>query len=149
MRRMPGNINRFHLFFGMHFSSYCACSKNFTFKCHRDAPVSNISHAIAVNAISFHPVLGTFSTAGSDGTFHFWDKEAHQRLKAYHPVGCSITASKFNGDGNIFAYGVSYDWSKGHAYNTSQYPTKVMLHQVNGEECNPRALVKGRQTPSY
>jgi mRNA export factor len=101
-------------------------------------------YAFAVNAIFFHPVLGTLSTVGSDGTFHFWDKEAHQRLRAYHPVGGSITASTFKGDGKFFVYGVSYGWSKGHAYNTTQYPTKAMLHQVNGEECNPRALVKRR-----
>jgi hypothetical protein len=39
-------------------------SKNFAFKCHRDT--ARDSNAIyAVNAISFHPGYGTFSTAGS------------------------------------------------------------------------------------
>lgn len=53
----------------------------------------------AVNDISFHPVHGTFSTcgesglegdalnahhprSGSDGTVHFWDKDARTRLKS-------------------------------------------------------------------
>jgi mRNA export factor len=48
---------------------------NFSFKCHRETPAGNTSNATnvySVNAISFHPTYGTFSTAGSDGTFHFW-----------------------------------------------------------------------------
>jgi hypothetical protein len=36
----------------------------------------------AVNDISFHPVHGTFSTCGADGTVHFWDKDARTRLKS-------------------------------------------------------------------
>ena len=47
---------------------------NFSFKCHRETPPSqtSITNVFSVNAISFHPTFGTFSTAGSDGTFHFW-----------------------------------------------------------------------------
>lgn len=37
-------------------------TKNFTFKCHRDN-----NDIYAVNDIKFHPVHGTFVTAGSDG----------------------------------------------------------------------------------
>jgi len=96
----------------------------------------------AVNAISFHPIHGTFSTAGSDGSFHFWDKDAKHRLKGYPSVGGSISATDFNRDGTIFAYAVSYDWSKGFSTNTTQYPIKVMLHPVTGDECKPRAAPK-------
>ena len=48
---------------------------NFSFRCHRDTPTTNQRDPInvySVNAISFHPQHGTFSTAGSDGSFHFW-----------------------------------------------------------------------------
>jgi hypothetical protein len=38
--------------------------KNFAFKCHRDTDHGR-NNIYAVNAISFHPVYGTFSTAGS------------------------------------------------------------------------------------
>ena len=50
------------------------CSLNFSFKCHRENPPNtrDITNVFSVNAISFHPTYGTFSTAGSDGTFHFW-----------------------------------------------------------------------------
>ena len=45
-------------------------SKNFVFKCHRDG-----SNVHSVNSIDFHH-YGSFCTAGSDGTFSWWDKEA-------------------------------------------------------------------------
>ncbi|RYP83842.1 hypothetical protein DL770_005312 [Monosporascus sp. CRB-9-2] len=117
---------------------------NFSFKCHRDPPTGNITQVYAVNDISFHPQHGTFSTAGSDGTFHFWDKDAKHRLKGYPTVGGSITATTFNASGTIFAYAVGYDWSKGFSANNPNYPNKVMLHPIQGEECKPRPSVKKR-----
>lgn len=119
-------------------------SLNFSFKCHRDPPSGNVTNVYSVNAISVHPEHGTFSTAGSDGTFHFWDKDAKHRLKGYSSVGGTISSSAFNRTGTIFAYAVSYDWSKGYAFNTPQYPNKAMLHGVVGDECKPRPSVKKR-----
>ncbi|KAB5554607.1 WD40-repeat-containing domain protein [Coniochaeta sp. 2T2.1] len=117
---------------------------NFSFKCHRDPPSNNTTNVHAVNDISFHPQHGTFSTAGSDGTFHFWDKDAKHRLKGYPNVGGAISATTFNRNGSIFAYAVSYDWSKGYQLNTPTYPNKVVLHPVQGDECKPRPSVKKR-----
>ncbi|KAI9664440.1 MAG: RNA export factor gle2 [Bathelium mastoideum] len=119
---------------------------NFSFKCHRQNLPNQRdgSNVYSVNAISFHPVHGTFSTAGSDGTFHFWDKDAKHRLKGYPEVGGSISATTFNRNGNIFAYAVSYDWHKGYAHNNPQYPNKIMLHPITGDECKPRPGGKKR-----
>ncbi|KAL6706110.1 RNA export factor gle2 [Coniothyrium glycines] len=121
-------------------------SLNFSFKCHRQQDTTNRDTAkvYAVNAISFHPQHGTFSTAGSDGTFHFWDKDAKHRLKGYPEVGGSIVATGFSKDGNIFAYAISYDWSKGYSGNNAQYPIKLKLHPILGEECKPRPGSKKR-----
>lgn len=121
-------------------------SNNFSFKCHRQTPPTdkNVSNVYSVNAISFHPEHGTFSTAGADGTFHFWDKDAKHRLKGYPEVGSTISATHFSRTGSIFAYAVSYDWSKGYGYNTAQYPNKIMLHPVVGDECKPRPKVNKR-----
>ncbi|KFY81590.1 hypothetical protein V500_11270 [Pseudogymnoascus sp. VKM F-4518 (FW-2643)] len=119
-------------------------SLNFSFKCHRDPPQGNMTNVYAVNAISFHPIHGTFSTAGSDGTFHFWDKDAKHRLKGYPTTGGSITSTGFNHTGTVFAYAVSYDWSKGYSQNTPQYPNKVMMHQIVNDECKPRPTIKKR-----
>jgi len=121
-------------------------SSNFSFKCHRSNVPNqrDTANVFSVNAISFHPQHGTFSTAGSDGTFHFWDKDAKHRLKGYPEVGGTISATDFNSQGTIFAYAVSYDWSKGYAYNNQQLPNKIMLHPVQGDECKPRAGAKKR-----
>ena len=54
-----------------------AQSKNFVFKCHRDG-----SNVHSVNSIDFHH-YGTFCTAGSDGTFCWWDKEARYVILKY------------------------------------------------------------------
>lgn len=121
-------------------------SSNFSFKCHRQTPPNtrDISNVYSVNAISFHPQHGTFSTAGSDGTFHFWDKDAKHRLKGYPEVGGTISCTDFNRSGTVFAYAVSYDWSKGYAFNTPQLPNKIMLHAVVGDECKPRPKIGKR-----
>jgi mRNA export factor len=117
-------------------------ANNFSFKCHRDTPTSgpnkDVSSVYSVNAISFHPEHGTFSTAGSDGTFHFWDGQAKHRLKGYPSVGGPITATGFNRQGTVFAYAISYDWSQGFQKNTQQTPNKVMLHGVMPDEVKPR-----------
>jgi mRNA export factor len=60
------------------------------------------------------------------------------RIRAFPSVGRSISATAFSGDGQVFAYGVSYDWSKGFAGNSAQLPNKVMLHAVGAEECKPK-----------
>lgn len=80
----------------------------------------------------------TFTTAGADGTFHFWDRVKHQRLRPFPAVGGAITATGFSRDGAIFAYAVGYDWSMGYARNSPQYPTKLVLHPVADEEVTPR-----------
>eukprot|EP00850_Spirogloea_muscicola_P016503 SM000134S26946 [mRNA] locus=s134:206021:209437:+ [translate_table: standard] len=99
-------------------------SKNFTFKCHRDG-----NDIYAVNTIDFHPVHGTFATAGSDGAYNFWDKDSKQRLKAMQRCNQPIPCSSFNSDGTIYAYAVSYDWSKGaENHNPAAAKNYILLH---------------------
>lgn len=108
-------------------------SKNFAFKCHRS------SEAIfAVNCIDFHPSMGTFATGGGDGTFVFWDKGNRQRLKQFQSCNYPVTACKFNAGGDIFAYSVSYDWSRGHEENHPSLPKAVLLHKVTEAEVKPK-----------
>ncbi|KAJ5935883.1 hypothetical protein N7454_005181 [Penicillium verhagenii] len=121
-------------------------ASNFSFKCHRETPATSrdTCNIYSVNSIRFHPVHGTFSTAGSDGTFHFWDKDAKHRLKGYPAVGGPISSTAFNHDGTIFAYAVSYDWSKGYMGNTQPNTSKIMLHPVAPDETKPRPNPKRR-----
>ncbi|KAI5280453.1 hypothetical protein KEM52_004136, partial [Ascosphaera acerosa] len=125
---------------------------NFAFKCHRALdqqqhqqqqqlpPQPRNAYVYSVNDITYHPLHGTFSTAGSDGTFHFWDGAAKHRLKAFPAVGGPITATDFDRSGSIFAYAVSYDWSMGFAANSRHFPNRVMLHPVAPDEVTPRAI---------
>merc|ERR1712001_140681 len=103
---------------------------NFTFKCHRSNGVTNgFQDIYAVNDIAFHPVHGTLATVGSDGRFSFWDKDARTKLKTSEPCEQPITKSAFNKDGQIFAYAVSYDWSKRHTTNfwiSAQYCDAIL-----------------------
>ncbi|CAN6543107.1 unnamed protein product [Malus baccata var. baccata] len=103
-------------------------SKNFTFKCHREG-----NDIYSVKSLNFHPVHHTFATAGSDGSFNFWDKDSKRRLKV-SPISifycyfylCIIA---FNSDGSIFAYAVCYDWSKGaENHNPATAKNFIYLH---------------------
>ncbi|KAL4268809.1 WD40/YVTN repeat-like-containing domain superfamily protein [Pleurotus pulmonarius] len=114
---------------------------NFSFKCHRrdsSASIKDQALVYAVNDISFHPVHGTFSTCGSDGGIHFWDKDARSRLKSFDTAPGPISATTFNRNGNIFAYAVSYDWSKGHSGMTPGHPNKILLHACKDDEVKKR-----------
>ncbi|KAG1668900.1 hypothetical protein FOA52_016069 [Chlamydomonas sp. UWO 241] len=122
-----------------HVDDVVAKEKNFTFKCHRDN-----TDIYAVNSMSFHPVFGTFATAGSDGTYNFWDASSKQRLKAqnkstYGSSPAPIPCGNFNRDGTIYGYAVSYDWSKGYSeYTPSQMKNTILLHAVKEEEVKPK-----------
>lgn len=110
------------------------------------------------------PTSGTFATCGSDGLYVFWDKEAKQRLKLFKRNNQPITCSTFSPDGeqrapsapfpaslkshsyhpspttpgNIFAYALSYDWSKGVDYHDKSVPPQIMLHPVVDGEIAPK-----------
>ncbi|CCO30481.1 Poly(A)+ RNA export protein [Rhizoctonia solani AG-1 IB] len=115
-------------------------SLNFSFKCHRkdQGTTKDNTHVFAVNDMSFHPVHGTFSTAGADGTINFWDKDSKTRLKTFDQAPGPISCTAFNKTGSLFAYAVSYDWSKGYSGMTADHPNKVMLHVTKDEEIKRR-----------
>lgn len=118
-------------------------SKNFAFKCHREAP-----EVFAVNAVAFHPAYGTFATCGSDGSYQFWDMESKHRLKSFTRGNAPVSCANFSHDGALFAYGVSYDWGKGaEAHNPTTAKNYVMIHAVQDSEIKPRAktATKGRK----
>ena len=102
---------------GIHYIDQKDSSKCFAFKCHRDS--QSPPSIYSVNSIHFHPT-GVFATAGSDGGYNFWDKDTKQRLKQFTKQSQSITVGKFNARGDMYAFAVSYDWSKGiESYNAS------------------------------
>ncbi|KAJ1966247.1 RNA export factor gle2 [Dipsacomyces acuminosporus] len=113
--------------------------KTFSFKCHRDDALSSQVNVYSVNSISHHQGYGTFVTAGSDGSFVFWDKDARQKLKTHKNVGGPILSTAFNGDGKILAYAIGYDWSKGYQHNNDSIKNTILLHAVADDDVKPRA----------
>eukprot|EP00270_Netrium_digitus_P010877 TRINITY_DN3405_c0_g1_i1.p1 TRINITY_DN3405_c0_g1~~TRINITY_DN3405_c0_g1_i1.p1 ORF type:complete len:361 (-),score=61.70 TRINITY_DN3405_c0_g1_i1:178-1233(-) len=125
----------------VHHVEEAQAQKNFTFKCHRDG-----NDIYSVNSINFHPVHGTFATAGSDGSYNFWDKDSKQRLKAMTRCNQPIPCSAFNNDGSIFAYAVCYDWSKGaENHNPASAKSYILLHPTQEAEvkAKPKAVTTG------
>lgn len=116
---------------------------NFTFKCHRSTePTNSQSQDIfAVNDITFHPQHGTLSTVGSDGRFSFWDKDARTKLKTSEQMEQPITRCSISSKGDLFAYAVSYDWSKGHEYYNPQKKNYIFLHPCISD-LSPRTTKK-------
>ena len=121
---------------GIHHVDPKNAHRNFAFKCHREN-----NDIYAVNCIAFHPTFGTFATTGSDGTFNFWDKEARQRLKQFNKACSPIPVGAFNREGNIFAYAVSYDWSKGSEHYNPR-TNHLLLHPVPDTEIKSRSNQK-------
>lgn len=112
----------------------------FAFRCHRedDARSRQTTKAYSVNSISFHPTLGTFVTAGSDGLMHFWDKDSKQRLESTPAFGTPIPATAFSHNGNYLAYALSYDWSQGHEGYKPAAPNSIKIHVCQDSEIKPR-----------
>lgn len=110
-------------------------AKCFSFKCHRD----DTKNVYSVNAISFHPTYGTFSTAGADGTISTWDKDSKQRITTLPKANGTIACTAFNRNGTILAYAISYDWTKGHKFHATEgQVNRLMLHAVKEIEVQPK-----------
>ncbi|KAK2403939.1 Transducin/WD40 repeat superfamily protein [Trifolium repens] len=129
---------------GVHYLHEDAPEKeSYTFKCQRQ------KHDLhSVNSLNFHPVHHTFASAGSDGSFHFWDKDSKQRLKAMERCNQPIPCAAFNNDGSIYAYAVCYDWSKGaENHNPTTAKNYIYLHLTQDAEVKgrPRARATGKR----
>lgn len=94
------------------------------------------------------------SPAGAD-LFHHTDLGFVAFDQAPGPISCTYSAiawfsarintefclqpgTAFNKTGSVFAYAVSYDWSKGYTGMTPDHPNKVMLHVTKDDEVKVR-----------
>lgn len=116
---------------------------NFTFKCHRGPAQSNNREPqdiYPVNDIAFHPKhTGLLATVGSDGKYTFWDKDNRTKLTTSQHTNTnndpkkSISCCTVNGEGNMFAYSVGYDWHRGHESNDPNTKPQIILRNVMDE----------------
>jgi len=124
---------------------------DFAFKCHRHnahpregkGDEKLVTRIHAINDISFNYHYGTLATAGSDGCFHFWDKEQKQRLKQFARLTLPITSCAFSPKGDIFAYATSYDYHQGRQHHYEPYlkQRNVFLHEVKEKEVRSRRAI--------
>jgi cell cycle arrest protein BUB3 len=85
--------------------------KKYAFKCHRSNDI-----VYPVNALAFHPTLGTFASGGCDGTVVTWDGLHKKKLTVLPLFETSIAALAFNHDGTQLAIASSYTFEEGDKY---------------------------------
>eukprot|EP01138_Halocafeteria_seosinensis_P006953 gb/GECG01007111.1/.p1 GENE.gb/GECG01007111.1/~~gb/GECG01007111.1/.p1 ORF type:complete len:670 (+),score=105.30 gb/GECG01007111.1/:1-2010(+) len=101
----------------------------FNFKCHRDGNSIYPVHSVDWQTNNNYPDI--LLTAGGDGTWNTWDKAKLGRASGSNKLPSPVTAARFNPTGDLFAYALGYDWSKGaNGYNPQSQPTQVLLHKV-------------------
>ncbi len=88
-------------------------SRKYAFKCHRQQGADGVDVVYPVNSLAFHPVHGTFASAGGDGIVALWDAVAKRRLRQYQRFPASIASIDFSRDGMYLAIGVSPGFEDG------------------------------------
>lgn len=108
----------------------------YAFKCHR-VKTDGGEDIHPVNAISFHPVHGTFATGGSDGGVCVWDAYAKKRLWRLNPFDTAVSSLSFSADGTMLAIGVSYTFDQG---DKNPMPAnELVIRQITDSEVLPKS----------
>ncbi len=94
------------------FQDMAGARKDLLFKCHREV-VDNTETVYPVNALAFHPHVGTLVTGGCDGFVVTWDVSSRKKLTQFHRYATSISSLAFSPDGNALAIAVSYTFEEG------------------------------------
>ena len=112
-------------------------ARKYAFKCHRQtAPEEEGGGDIVypVNALAFHPVYGTFASAGGDGTVALWDAGAKRRMRQYQKFPDSVAALAFSSDGKYLAIGVCPGFETGMEDYSGEGRTKVFIRELGETE---------------
>jgi len=114
--------------------------KKYAFKCHR-AKNGDIEEVYPINAISFHPTLGTFATGGCDGMVNVWDGKNKKRLSQFRKYPTSIAALSFNHDGSQLAIASSYTHFK--KTPPEDLKEQIFIRNILEVEVKPKAKLVG------
>jgi len=113
-------------------------TKKYAFKCHRINFPDGAETVHPVNAISFHPIYGTFVTGGGEGTVNFWDGDNKKRLHQLPRFSTSIASLSFNSDGSLLAIASSYTFELGPKDSGLD---QIFIHPVSESEVKPKPRV--------
>ncbi|KAL2003992.1 hypothetical protein VTN02DRAFT_1055 [Thermoascus thermophilus] len=87
-------------------------ARKYAFKCHRQT-VDNVDVVYPVNALTFHPIHGTFASGGGDGVVALWDGIAKRRIRQYQKYPSSVAALSFSSNGMYLAIAISPGFEDG------------------------------------
>ncbi|KAK3339203.1 WD40-repeat-containing domain protein [Neurospora tetraspora] len=112
-------------------------ARKYAFKCHRQtAPEEEGGGDVVypVNALTFHPVYGTFASGGGDGTVALWDAEAKRRMRQYQKFPDSVAALAFSNNGKYLAIVVCRGFETDMEDFNSAGRTKVFIRELGETE---------------
>ena len=112
-------------------------ARKYAFKCHRQ-PVDGVDVVYPVNALTFHPVYGTFVSGGGDGVVAIWDAIAKRRIRIYPKYASSVAAMSFSQDGKLLAVAISPGFEDGKD-EIADSSVKIFVRELGENEAKRKA----------
>jgi len=109
-------------------------ARKYAFKCHRQPAEDGTDIVYPVNALTFHPVHGSFASGGGDGVVALWDAVAKRRIRQYQKYPESVAALSFSCDGKYLAIGVCPGFENGQEEYTGEGATHVFIRELSETE---------------
>ena len=113
-------------------------ARKYAFKCHRQT-ADGVDVVYPVNALSFHPVYGTFASGGGDGVVALWDGIAKRRIRQYQKYPASVAALSFSGNGKYLAVGISPGFEDGKE-EVSEGSVQIFVRELAESEAKGKSL---------
>ncbi|KAH8409650.1 hypothetical protein KR222_004169, partial [Zaprionus bogoriensis] len=110
---------------------------NYVFRSHFSTCELGYRNIYAVNDLRHHPVHNSLVSAGSDGVYMCFDIVRGKKLFASSTKSQALTKCCFSADGQIFAYALGYDWTKGYEHYDPSKKPQIFLHGCY-EQMNPK-----------